>query len=83
MLKRNRIRLAQAKQAVAAYERIPLRFVDVDLDHALELADQFGVYAYDAYLIACAIRQQCALLTLDRGLTHAANQAGVKVLEIA
>jgi predicted nucleic acid-binding protein len=83
MLKRNRIRLEQAKQAVDAYRQIPIRFVDVDLGQAVELSGQLGIYAYDAYLIACAVNQHCALLTLDRGLIHAAHQAGVEVREVA
>ncbi len=82
MLKRGRIDLAQARAALVLYEQIPIRLVDVDLDAALKLAADLEIYAYDAYMIACAQAEQCPLLTLDRGLIHAATRAGVTLLEV-
>jgi predicted nucleic acid-binding protein len=41
-----------------------------------------GIYAYDAYMIACAQKYRCPLLTLDKGLIRAAKEAGVEVLEV-
>jgi predicted nucleic acid-binding protein len=49
----------------------------------VELADRFGLYAYDACLIACARRQRAPLLTLDARLGRVAREAGVEMLEIA
>jgi predicted nucleic acid-binding protein len=57
--------------------------VDIELAAALELADRFGLYAYDAYLMACARRQRAPLLTLDARLGRAAQEAGVHVLEVS
>jgi predicted nucleic acid-binding protein len=82
LLKRRRLKLPDVQAALTAYGQIPIRFVDVDLASALELADRFGLYAYDAYLMACARRQRAPLLTLDARLGRAAQQAGVEVLEI-
>ncbi len=82
MLKRNRITLAQAQQAIMAYRQIPIRLLDVDLGQALTLVDRLGIYAYDAYFIACAANQNCGLLTLDGGLRTAAKQVGVPVVEV-
>ncbi len=82
MLKRKRITAAQAQAAVAVYRIIPIRFVDVSLADALALAERLGIYAYDAYLIMCALDQKCPLLSLDAGLIYAARQAGAQVLEI-
>lgn len=82
MLKRNRVTLAQAEQAVAIYQQIPLQLVDVELKQALELASRLKIYAYDAYVIACALNYSCPLLTLDGGLSYAATAAGVTVLEV-
>lgn len=82
MLKRKRIDLAQATLAIAAFRQIPIRFLNIDLDSALAVAAQFDLYAYDAYMITCAREQGCPLLTLDRGLIHAAKQANVTVAEI-
>lgn len=82
MLKQRRIAFSLAQQALEVYKQIRLQFVDVDLMRSLELADRFGIYAYDAYIIACALDQQCPLLALDRGLFRAARGAGVEVLEM-
>jgi predicted nucleic acid-binding protein len=82
LLKRRHLKLAQVQAALTAYAQIPIRFVEIELRAALELADRFGLYAYDAYLMACARRQRAPLLTLDARLGRAAQEAGVEVLEI-
>ncbi len=83
MLKRTRLSLAQAQRALDAYAAIPIRFVDVDLALALEIAAEHKLYAYDAYLLTCALSQRAPLLTLDRGLQRAATAAGVQLVEVA
>ena len=81
MIKRGRITLEQATTAIEIYEQIPIDLVDVDLKQALEIVDKHKVYAYDAYMIACALNRGCPLLTLDGGLAYAAKAAGVEVWE--
>lgn len=81
-MRRNRITLQEAEAAIEIYRQIPLRFVDVSLKQSLELSDRLKIYAYDAYLIACALTQGCALVTLDGGLSYAAKAAGVTVVEV-
>ena len=83
MLKRRRITVEQAKAAVEVYRQIPLNLMEVDLVQAIELASQLNIYAYDAYIIACAINQSCPLVSLDTGLIYAAKVAGVDVWEVA
>jgi len=82
MFKRQRITLDQAIAALEAYHQIPIRFSDVELGIALELASSLGVYAYDAYVIGCALKHNSSLISLDDGLLEAAENAGVKVKEI-
>jgi predicted nucleic acid-binding protein len=82
MLKRRRANLTQVRAMLAAYAKIPVRFLEVDLEVALELADEFGLYAYDAYLLACARGQRVPLLTLDQALIRAARDADVEVVEV-
>ena len=81
MIKRGRITLEQATAAIEIYKQIPIDLVDVELNQALEIVDKHRVYAYDAYMIACAVNRGCPLLTLDGGLAHAAKAAGVEVWE--
>lgn len=82
MFKRRRANLRQAKQAIAEYEQLNIRFVDVDLYQALELSDQLGIYAYDAYVLACALNLRLPILTLDKELSGAANLLGVRTVEV-
>ena len=82
MLKRKRIRIEQALQALRTYRQIPIRFVDVELDDTLRIAHAQRLYAYDAYLIRCAEKYGAPLLTLDRGLVAAARAQGVQVWEV-
>ena len=82
MFKRRRSTLRQAKQAIAEYEQMNIRFVDVDLYQAVELSDQLGIYAYDAYVLACALNLRLPILTFDKGLFDAANLLGVRTVEV-
>jgi predicted nucleic acid-binding protein len=82
MIKRKRIRLNQALAALQAYAQIPILFSEVPLQTALELAVRLDVYAYDGYVIGCALQHRCALVSLDRGLLQAARRAGATVIEV-
>ena len=82
MMKRKRIDLDQVAIVLKAYEQIPIRFREVDLQSAMEIAADQNLYSYDAYFIACAHENRCALITLDRNLARAAMQAHVSVVEV-
>lgn len=81
-IRRGRLTLDQARRFIGVYEQIPVQFVEVSLGAALEIAEECGIYAYDAYMIACAQKYRCPLLTLDKGLIRAAKEAGVEVMEV-
>jgi predicted nucleic acid-binding protein len=81
MLKRGRITLEQALQAIELYQEIPVRFVEVELAEAIQLAAELNIYAYDAYLLRCAAKYRAPLLTLDQQLAVVAKQKGIRVLE--
>lgn len=82
MFKRNRLTLDEALTAIAIYQQIPIRFVEVELEESLKIADELGIYAYDAYLLRCAVKYNLPLLTLDQGLEEQAERLGVKVIEV-
>jgi predicted nucleic acid-binding protein len=82
MIKKQRISLDQAFKAIDAYGKIPIRFVDVDLTKAIEIAGKHGLYAYDAYLITCAMHQRCPMMSLDQVLIQAAKSACVAVMGV-
>ncbi len=82
MLKRKRITVNQAMRAIQGYQKIPIRFVDVELSDTLELAAELNIYAYDAYVLRCAQKYRAPLLTLDDQLLRLARKKGVTVLEV-
>ncbi len=82
MLKQNRITLFQARQALTAYGHIPLRFVEVELDESLKIAAELNIYAYDAYLIRCALRYNAPLISLDKSLRHLAESKNIRIIEV-
>jgi predicted nucleic acid-binding protein len=82
MLRRNRITLAQALGSLEAYGQIPIRFVDVELEESLAFAARLNIYAYDAYLVRCALKYNAPLISLDEGLVRVAQQTHVKLIEV-
>jgi predicted nucleic acid-binding protein len=83
MLKRKRITLAQALKSTEIDKTISIRFLDVGLEQALKLADDLDIYAYDAYIVECALKYKSPLISLDRNLVSVAKQMKVNVLEVA
>lgn len=82
MVKQKRISPLAALEAVDIYRRISIRKLDTEISQSVAIAAQFGIYAYDAYFIRCALKHELPLLTLDTRLASAAKQAGVNVLEM-
>jgi predicted nucleic acid-binding protein len=82
MFKRKRISIDDALQAIKAYKQIPIRFVNSEIEEAIQLAYSLKIYSYDAYLIQCAIKYNSPLLSLDQGLINSAKLLEVKVVEV-
>lgn len=82
MLKRKRITLDNALKALEVFHQIPIRISEIALEDAVELAASVDIYAYDAYVIACAQKHRCALVSLDAGLVDAARRVGVGIIEV-
>jgi predicted nucleic acid-binding protein len=82
LLKRKRVTIDEVLQAIEIYLQIPVRFVEVELADSLEVANEFGIYAYDAYLLRCAEKYRLPLLTLDGKLVKIAKDNKIQVLEV-
>ena len=82
MFKRKSIGLDATLELLDAYAAIPIRLIDVALKQAVELSARLNVYAYDAYVIECAVNQRAPILTLDRGLIERAREVKLDVLEV-
>jgi predicted nucleic acid-binding protein len=81
MIKRQKLSIERAKQALSAYRKIPIKFMDVPLEKTLEITHTQNMYAYDAYLIQCAQQTGTSLLALDNALQAIAEKMGISVLE--
>ena len=83
MFKRRTIGVDEAMKLLEAYADIAIRFTDLGLKQAVELAARLNVYAYDAYVLTCAINQRAPILTLDSGLRARARELKLNVLEVS
>jgi predicted nucleic acid-binding protein len=81
-LRRKRLSQNDVLTAWKSYEEIPLRLVEVNMVRALKTAAEHGLYAYDAYVLEAALTRRLPLLTLDKVLAQAAEQAGVALVEV-
>lgn len=82
MLKRTRITLEQAIEAIDIYQEIFMEVVQVDLKDVIRLAGKHNIYAYDAYILQCAIDNHIPLMSLDKNLIDIAQKEGVPTLEV-
>ena len=82
LFKRGRLSATTAIEATGRYREIPIQFVEVGLPESIRLSDEFGLYAYDAYMLVAARRHRAPLLTLDGGLQDAAQNAGVNLIDL-
>ena len=82
MFKRDRLGVETAEEALRRYDQIPTQRVQVPLLEAIRVADQYGLYAYDAYMLVAGRRHRAPLLTLDGGLKEAARSSGIDLVEV-
>ena len=81
--RRKRLVARQVRDAWTSFEKIPLRLLEVGVPQALGLAQQFGLYAYDAYVIEAARGRRVPLLALDARLRTVATGLGVETWEVS
>jgi predicted nucleic acid-binding protein len=82
MFKRKAIELDDAVKVLEGYTSIAIRLLDPPLRQAVQLCRELNVYAYDAYVIACAINQRAPILSLDRVLVERARTLKLDILEV-
>lgn len=80
--RRRRLSARQVRDAWIAFEQIPLRLLQIAVPKALSLAEQFGLYAYDGYILEAARAQRVPLLAMDKRLRTAAAELGLEVWEV-
>jgi predicted nucleic acid-binding protein len=81
MFKQRRISLDEGLELVRQFRLITVQIVEASLEKSVQLASDLNIYAYDAYVLQCALDNNVPILTLDSGLKDAARRVGVPVLE--
>jgi len=79
-VRKGRLTENQAEVAMRRFEQIPIRSVSTIRNDALGIATEENIYAYDAYMLACAERHAIPLLALDLRLRAVARRRGISVL---
>ena len=82
MMKQDRIEVEEARKGLQIFDRIPLRYVHIDMENVMSIAAKSNAYAYDAYFLDCAVRYRAPLLTLDLAMKNAAGQLGINLLNV-
>jgi predicted nucleic acid-binding protein len=83
MLKRFRLTLEQAIDAIDVYRSIPIETIEINLKDAIRLAGKYNIYAYDAYIPQCAIEYELPLISLDKDLIEIAKRENIQVIEVS
>lgn len=79
-VRKDRLTVDQAETAQQRFEQIPIRQVPTERHTALRITAEEGIYAYDAYMLACAEQYRAPLLVLDLRLRAIAHQRDVHVI---
>lgn len=82
MFKRNKVDLEEAKKGLEIFNSIPIRYIEPDFTNAVSISKQSGIYAYDAYMLDCAVRQKAPILTLDSRSKQTAQNLRISILEV-
>ncbi|WP_440993242.1 type II toxin-antitoxin system VapC family toxin [Cysteiniphilum litorale] len=82
MYKRKSINEKDGHFILSEYKKMPIALVDIDLIKSLNIAHQHNIYAYDAYMIQCAVEHKAQLVTLDRRLSEIANKMNIRTIEV-
>ena len=79
--RRGRITLEQTTQALQMLARLPIRIDPLPVyDELLSLARLHCLTVYDAAYLALAVRENCALATLDQALVRAAAGSSIPLI---
>jgi predicted nucleic acid-binding protein len=82
MSKKGALRASEVDAAWQAVQAISVELREIDARAALAIAVQYGIYAYDAYFLECAVSQRAPLLTLDKGMKRIAREMRIHLLEL-
>ena len=81
LVKRRRLPADNLENAWKAASKFAVVLNDIDIAAAVRLSGLHKIYAYDGYMLQCALEAGASLVTLDRQLAEIARKIGLKVVE--
>ena len=81
-VKRPRLTEDRARQLMTDFESVRIRELTIDIKRAVDLGLEFGIYAYDAYILEAARASGFPLLALDGPLQKHARKLGLSLVEL-
>lgn len=81
-VKRRRLTRERARQLVTDFEQVTIRELTIDLNRAMNLGLELGIYAYDAYILEAARSSGFPLLALDGPIRKNARKLGLSLVEL-
>jgi predicted nucleic acid-binding protein len=81
LAKRKRLSREGMLAAWRAAQQYKVLLCDIDIAAALRLAAAHNIYAYDSYILQCAIEQRASLVSLDRRMIAVGKSIGIDVVE--
>lgn len=79
LVKRRKLGEVEAMQFMRVYDLMRIDLVEVDLEDSLRIAIENQIYAYDAYVIQCAIETNTPLIILDKRMAQIGTHLGVQI----
>ena len=81
-VKRRRLTRERARQLVTDFEQVTIRELTIDLNRAVDLGLELGIYAYDAYILEAARSSGFPLLALDGPIRKNAKKLSLSLVEL-
>jgi predicted nucleic acid-binding protein len=81
-VRRGRLTHAEANRAIKDFMVMDIRLTDIDLVEAMGISNQFGIFAYDAYVLDCAKMNKTPILSLDHAMVGIAREMGISVIDL-
>lgn len=82
LLKRKMINLSDAEKALSIYDKIPIKFKRINFKNSLYLCTRFNIYAYDAYIIDCAMGNNLPVFSLDKKIIDISKELNLSIIEV-
>jgi predicted nucleic acid-binding protein len=81
-VKRRRLTRERARQLVTDFDQVTIRELTIDLNRAVDLGLELGIYAYDAYILEAARSSGFPLLALDGPIRENARKLGLSLVDL-